>query len=115
VLGNNPAAYYDLATPWGAPNSWCKGRIDNFYTRVWQTPAAKAQLLAKMQALHCGAMSTAVLLPTIDAFHEMLKQDLYFDPKGKATPAETDAQYTAFKNYVTKRNLLLDGLLGPCP
>ena len=76
-LGNS-TAFYPLATPWGLPNSWCPGRIDNFYARLWSTPAAHDALMAKIQALHCGAMSNATLLPLIDAYHELLKQDLYF-------------------------------------
>jgi hypothetical protein len=108
-------AWYELATPWGAPNSWCPGRVDEFYARIWNTPRAKAALLGRIKALHCGPMSNAVLLPLIDGYQALLHDDLYSDPKGNVKPAAIDAAYRQLKDYVSRRNVYLDDAVGTCP
>ncbi len=114
VLGNYGGGNYALATPWGAPNTWCVPRIDNFYTRIWNDVGAKQLLMAKFKALHCGPLAAVPLNAIIDGYHELLKQDLYFDPKGQATPAETDNNYNSLKAYVTARNAWIEPQVGIC-
>ena len=114
TFGNMKNAWYDLMTPWGAPNSWCPERTDQLYQRIWQTPALKAKLLAKFQALQCGLFRDTTLLPLIDSYHKALKPYIDNEPKGLYSPTQVDAYYAALAQYVTKRQKTLSDLLGPC-
>jgi len=111
----NWGAWYDLWAPWGAPTAWCAGYKDPFYARAATTPALKAKLGAILLALHCGPFATATLNPMIDGLKGLIKNDLYFDPKGIATPAQIDADIYSLKVYVSARNKLLDSQVGACP
>ncbi len=114
TFGNFNNAWYDLALPWGAPNSWCATRTDQLYQRIWQNPVLKPLLLAKFQALQCGLFRATTLLPLIDSFHTALKPLVYSDPQGLYTPKQLDADYVALDAYVTARQKTLSDLLGPC-
>ena len=111
----NWGAWYDLWAPWGPPTAWCTGYDDPFYKRAVATPALKAKLTALLHKLHCGGFATATVNPMIDGFKNILKNDLYLDPKGVATPAQIDADIYSLKVYVTGRNKLLDTEVGACP
>jgi hypothetical protein len=111
----NFGSWYDLFQPWGAPNTWCKDRTDEFYTRLMKTPATKAKMTGLWQQLQCGAMANGKVVPLIDQYKAMLKQDLYYDPKGQATQAEIDAEFSQIKQYIVNRNGAIANLLGACP
>ena len=114
VMGAS-GGWYELWKPWGAPNGWCAGRLDAFYARMVATPAMKAKILSTVKGLHCAAFSTATMHGLIDGYQKLLAQDVYFDPKGKASKAEIDKAYLAMRDYVQKRNVYLQGLVGACP
>ncbi len=114
TFGNFGKPWYELMTPWGPPNSWCKNRADQLYQRIWAHPVLKQKLLAKFQALQCGLFRDTTLLPLIDSYHNALKPFIYNEPKGIYTPKQVDAYYTSVEDYVTKRQTTLSDLLGPC-
>ena len=114
TFGNMKSAWYELLAPWGAPNSWCPGRVDQLYQRIWQTPALQAKLFAKFQALQCGLFKDTTLLPIIAAYHKALKPYIDNEPKGIYTPSQVDGYYAALAQYITKRQKTLGDLLGPC-
>jgi hypothetical protein len=111
----NFGSWYDLFQPWGPPNTWCKDRTDEFYTRLVNTPETKAKLTGLWHQLQCGPMANGKVLPLIDQYKAMLKQDLYYDPKGQATQAEIDAEFSQVKQYIVDRNGAIANLLGACP
>ncbi|MSP91930.1 MAG: hypothetical protein EXR79_09060 [Myxococcales bacterium] len=114
VMGTS-GAWYDVWKPWGPPNSWCNGRVDQFFTRIVATPGLQAKLLEKLKFLRCGPFATATFNAVIDNYRALLKPDVYGDPAGKATAAELDAAYASLKKYVVDRNKYLDGVVGACP
>ena len=107
-------SWYELYVPWGPPNTWCKGRVDNLFQRILKTPAALAQLNAAIQTLHCGAFSATAHVALIDGMQTMLSQDIYNDPKGIASKSVIDGEFAALKSYVVKRGAYLDTVFGPC-
>ncbi len=114
TFGNFNSAWYDLATPWGPPNSWCATRTDPMYQRIWNNKTLKPKLLAKFRTLQCGMFKDTTLLPLIESYQVALKPFVYSDPKGIYTPKQIDAYYVALEQYVTKRQQTLLDLLGPC-
>ena len=107
-------AWYEIQTPWGPPNRWCKGRVDEFYTRLWETDAAKQALLEKLRFLHCGPLSPESLLPLVDGYRELLRADMYADPKGISKPEQIDAAFAQLKDYARRRSAYLDKEIGEC-
>ena len=108
-------SWYDLYVPWGPPNVWCPGRMDELFLRILKTPAALAQLNAAIQGLHCGAFAATAHVALIDGMQAMLSQDLYNDPKGIASKAVINQEFLALNSYVVKRGAYLDTVFGPCP
>lgn len=115
TFGNFGEAWYDLLAPWGAPNSWCKGRIDWMFKRITQIPALKTKYLDKLRQLQCGPLSTKTLLPLIDAYAALVHSLVYNDPKGLVKAADLDNWYAALDAYIAQRADALQTLLGPCP
>ena len=115
TFGNFGDAWYDLLAPWGAPNSWCKGRIDWMFKRITQTPTLKAKYLDKLRQLQCGPLSTKTLLPLVDAYAGLIHSLVYNDPKGLMKAADLDNGYAALEAYIAQRADALQTLLGPCP
>ena len=114
TFGNFNDAWYELATPWGPPNSWCADRTDTLYKRIWNNAVLKPKLVAKLQALQCGLFNSATLLPLVQSWQMALKPYVYSDPKGLYTPKQLDTAYLALQTYITKRQKTLSDLLGPC-
>jgi hypothetical protein len=114
VLGYK-AGWYPLWTPWGPPNTWCKNRVDDLYTRIVNTASLKAKLVATMQKAHCGLFATQAFVPMILAYKKLLWVDLTQDPKGILTATQIETAYKELIDYVQKRNIYLDTELGVCP
>ena len=112
MFGN---AWYELATPWGPPNSWCKARKDPLYTRIWNSPVLRPQLLAKLRGLQCGLLRDTTLLPLVASYHKALKPYIDNEPKGIYSPKQVDDFYVKLEKYVTARQKTLSDLLQPCP
>lgn len=108
-------AWYAFDAPWGSPNAWCPGRVDQLYQRLWTAAATKTLLLEKFRALQCGPFRAETLVARIDKFRLLIKAEVYADPKGIFSPGQLDVAYATLKDYVLKRQDTLVALLGPCP
>jgi hypothetical protein len=113
TLGNFDA-WYAFDSPWGLPNSWCPGRVDQLYQRLWTAAATKTLLLEKFRALQCGAFRSDTLVLKIDKLRLLIKADVYADPKGVFSAGQLDLAFATLKAYVLGRQDALVALLGPC-
>ncbi len=114
VLGKN-GGWYNLYTPWGPPNTWCKNRIDEFFTRLVSHVQMKAKFNAMVQKAHCGPFDAKTFVPMILAYKKLLWNDIVYDPKGYLTAAQVDKAYADLVKYVQDRNVYLDTTVGVCP
>ena len=106
---------YDIKTPWGEPNTWCKNRNDKFYSRAWSSPQVKEKLMAKFRTLQCGAMRPDAAKAWLRDMRSRIHPERMAEVSPTFTPAEEAASYVLLENYIDQRGKELEKLLGKCP
>jgi hypothetical protein len=135
VAGNNYELYGDPATgllhvirggadevfwyasdpfaPWTAPATTCPQHQDDLFARITAIPGLKAQLAARMQELHCGALGKASLAWVQQQMARVAKE-LPSPLPGGWTVQQQQAATDELVAWLTDRSKELNALRGPC-